>query len=67
MTLSRLIRRTITEWQSWHTRRRLYRQYPELRYFHEAEQAAKRNHGRIKHIQKAREEFMRNALAGGRS
>lgn len=64
MTLSRLLRRTITEWQSWRTRRRLYRQYPELRYFQEAEQAAKRRHAKTKHIQKAREEFMRNALAG---
>lgn len=66
MTFTRLIRRTITEWQSWRTRRRLYRKLPELQHFHEAEAAAKRRHAPTRHIQKAREEFMRNALAGGR-
>lgn len=66
MTFTRLIRRTITEWQSWRTRRRLYRKFPELRYFDAAEHEAKRRHAKTKHIQKAREAFMRGAL-GGRS
>lgn len=65
MTLSRLIRRTITEWQSWRTRRRLYRSLPELRYFDAAEREAKRRHAKTKHIQKAREAFMLNALGRG--
>ena len=67
MTLARLYRRTIHEWQAWRTRRRLYRALPELRYFDAAEKDARRNHSKTKHIQKAREAFMRNALSGGRT
>lgn len=64
MTFTRLLRRTITEWRSWRTRRRLYRSLPELRYFDAAERDARRHHAPVKHIQKAREAFMRGALGG---
>lgn len=59
-----LTKRAIRSWLSWRAKRRLYRVYPELIHFDEAEKAAKRSHGRVAHIRKAREEFMRAALAG---
>ncbi|NNU70400.1 hypothetical protein G9X67_34685 [Rhizobium sp. WYCCWR 11152] len=64
MNVSRLIKRAITGWQSWRSKRRLYRELPALAYFDEAEKAARRSHGKIRDIRKAREAFMRDALAG---
>ena len=60
--IARLTKRAIRSWTSWRSKRRIYRQLPELRYFDEAERQAKRSHGRVKHSRKAREEFMRNML-----
>lgn len=60
--ITRLTKRAIRSWQSWRSKRRIYRELPELRYFDEAERQAKRSHSRVKHIRKAREEFMRNML-----
>jgi hypothetical protein len=60
--LDRLIRRAVSSWQSWQTRRRLYRALPELRYLDQAEREAKHRHGRVNEIRRAKSEYMLQAL-----
>jgi hypothetical protein len=62
--LDRLIRRALAQWQSWQSRRRLYRALPELRYLDQAEMEATKRHGRVREIRKQREAFMLQALKG---
>jgi hypothetical protein len=62
--LDRLIRRAVSSWQSWQTRRRLYRALPELRDLDQAEREAKHRHGRVNDIRKAKSEYMLQALRG---
>jgi hypothetical protein len=65
--LDRLIRRAIAQWQSWQTRRRLYRAMPELRSLDQAEREARQRHGRVNEIQKAKHDCMLSALREGRA
>jgi hypothetical protein len=62
--LDRLIRRALAQWQSWQSRRRLYRALPELRYLDQAEKEATKRHGRVRGIRKQRKAFMLQALRG---
>jgi len=65
--LDRLIRRALAQWQSWQSRRRLYRALPELRFLDQAEREARQRHGRVNEIRKAKREFMLSALREGRA
>lgn len=62
--MSKLIRRAIASWQSWQTRRRLYRAMPELLYLDQAEREASRRHGRVNDIRRAKHNVMLAALRG---
>ncbi|WP_037069604.1 hypothetical protein [Rhizobium favelukesii] len=60
----RLIRRAVSSWQSWQTRRRLYRALPGLRVLDEAEREARERHRRVSDIRKLRTDVMTAALRG---
>ncbi|UFS83165.1 hypothetical protein LPB79_13005 [Rhizobium sp. T136] len=62
--LDRLIRRAVASWQSWQTRRRLYRALPGLRVLDEAEREARERHRRVSDIRKLRTDVMTAALRG---
>lgn len=62
--MNRLIRRALLAWQSWQTRRRLYRAMPHLRSLDQAEQEARKKHGRVNDIRRRKAEFMTQALRG---
>lgn len=65
--LDRLIRRALAQWQSWKTRRRLYRAMPGLRSLDQAEREARQRHGKVNEILRAKREFMLSALREGRA
>jgi hypothetical protein len=60
--MNRLIRRAISTWQFYQTKRRLYRALPALREFDMAEREAQKRHRRVNDIRKARTVFITEAL-----
>ncbi|CCM77089.1 hypothetical protein [Rhizobium mesoamericanum] len=62
--MNRLIKRALAQWQSWQTRRRLYRAIPALRSLDQAEREAIQKHGRVNDIRRQKAAFMLQALKG---
>lgn len=61
---NRLLRRALSSWQSWKTKRRLYRAIPKLKEFEAAEKASIKGHGKVEAVRKERVQFMTATLRG---